>query len=162
MCNAFMPSRKPICPHNRQTPSLKITYTQKSAFRLAKLPYNTPSCSPGSLLTRFCSQLSRSLAASFCKSTIVSHTLSSKIANNDLHRKSQVAGRRSQITHVVLLFHINPAPVFPNPKLLFLCHRFHFPVVALVSQRCRGCEEEAAEQHCADEGQAEEREWVFG
>ena len=29
--------------------------------------YSTPSCSPGSLLTRFCSQSSRSFAASFCK-----------------------------------------------------------------------------------------------
>lgn len=31
-------------------------------------PQKTPSCSPGSRLTRFCSQLSRSFAASFCMS----------------------------------------------------------------------------------------------
>lgn len=39
--------------------------------------YKTPSCSPGSLLTRFCSQLSRSFAASFCNSTMVSNPLPS-------------------------------------------------------------------------------------
>ena len=65
-------------------------------------------------------------------------------------------------THVVLLFHIDPALIFAYAQFLVLGHRFHFAVVALVAQRCGGCEEEAAEQHGADEGQAEEREGVFG
>lgn len=36
-------------------------------LQVSHAAYKTPSCSPGSLFTRFCSQLSRSFAASFCK-----------------------------------------------------------------------------------------------
>jgi hypothetical protein len=116
----------------------------------------TPSCSPGNLLIRFCSQLSRSLAASFYstqkKSANLSTTLPHHITSYPTATRALLFSKEATTTHIILLLHVYPPPVFANPQFLVLGHRLHFPIMSLVAQRCRGCEEETAQQHCADEG----------
>jgi hypothetical protein len=63
---------------------------------------------------------------------------------------------------IILLLHIYLPLLPPNPQLLVFGQLLDFPVVTFVAERCCGREEEGAENHGGDEGQAEEGEGVFG
>ena len=121
---SFSPNRMPM-----NSPDAFAYISQ--IFRHQILPligsaYNTPSCSPGSLLTRFCSQLSKSLAASFCRKD--------RISNPHMYpNQTRPLLLKKAKTHVVLLLHIDPAPVLADPQFLILGHRLHFTVVTLVA-----------------------------
>lgn len=102
----------------------------------------TPSCSPGNLLTRFCSQLSKSFAANLCR------------------KVSSISHRPAAATHVVLLLHIDFPLVLANPQLFFLRQLPDFSIESLIAKSGRWREEERAQQHGRDEGQAEKCEWM--
>lgn len=64
--------------------------------------------------------------------------------------------------YIIFLCQINPPLVLANAQLLVLCQLSHLAVMAFVAQGGGGREEEGAEQHGGDEGQAEEREGMSG
>lgn len=116
------------------------------SWRIEEIYYTTPSCSPGSLLTRFCSQSSRSFAASLCAASLACSHI----------RMQEVK------THIIFLFHINPPSCLANPQLILLAHPLDSSIMLLISDSCRGREEERACHHGCYKWKPEECEGVLG
>jgi len=78
-----------------------------------------------------------------------------------LHPLHARADRIEREPHIILLPHINPPPISPNPQPLLLAHLPYLPIMFLVPERRRRRQEEGARHHGQQEGQPEGRERVF-
>jgi hypothetical protein len=135
------------CPRSR----FCHTSVRASQTCLAWYHYNTPSLSPGSLFTRFCSQSSRSFAASRCETRAASAH-----ASMSSHRTGYTA-----TTHVVFVPDVDLTSLSTDTELFLPGHLPHFSVVFLVSDSCCGGEHERAGDDDRDKGQPEEEKWAF-
>lgn len=77
------------------------------------------------------------------------------------HHDTTLPQKTMKETHIILLPHIHPPPLPPNPQPLLLAHLPHLPIMLLIPQRRRRRQEEGARQHGEQEGQPEGRERVF-
>jgi hypothetical protein len=108
--------------------------------------YITPSCSPGSLLTRFCSQSSKSFAASLCA---------------PIHQHKTISSGALSI-HIILFFHVDSSARLSNAQLLFFTQPPHSSVMFLISYRSCRRKEERSCHHCSYEREAKKEERMPG
>lgn len=106
--------------------------------------YNIPSGSPGSRLTRRCSQSSRSFACNLCLLSAQSPTtqLSSAHATHCLSHvfsstNSPYPPRRKRYTHIILVPHVDLPSILPQAHGLVMANLLVLAVISLVAKR--GC-----------------------
>jgi hypothetical protein len=133
-----------ICPQRRPNAN-----TFAVVLIVEHIYTRVPSGSPGRRLTRRCSQLSRSFAWSLC----------AVVSNTSRRRTPPCMAGRS--THVILILHIDLAPVLTQAHGFLLRHLLVFAVIALISQRGGGREHEGADDDGREEGKTEQRERVL-
>jgi hypothetical protein len=130
------------CPQDLVRVSLHMS-TQERHVQCSDyihLPHtNVPSGSPGSRLTRRCSQSSRSFAWSLyaCVSYHDQNGHTEFLAHH-------VHAHNSRCTHVIFILHIHLPSFLPQPHRFLLCNLLVLPIVPLVSQCRRRSEHERA------------------
>jgi len=132
--------RRLITPNTRDNKTIML-----QCLNISPPQTSVPSGSPGSLLTRLCSQSSRSFACSLCQT----HQLSA--LRSPTNAPSLWYGID---THVILILHVHFASLSPQPHGLFLGNPLILAIVTLVAQRGGGCKHEATRENCADEWEA--------
>lgn len=112
-------------------PSLVLVSAVCKQCRVCVPHQMIPSCSPFNLLTRFCSQSSRSFAANFCKRISISFEATIP-APKGIFREA----------YVVLLFHIDLPRILSNSQLLIFAKPLYSSIMFLISDRCGGGQKE--------------------